>query len=92
MTSSAYTDLLKLNSQVNFALKDRDYINRVVVVKALIPGGWTRMYRSDGQMVIFIDRPTYFMLDPQRYCGVPIYDRTQILGRMATGIPVYRED
>lgn len=65
-----------------------------VVPHTIEPRGWTRMYRSDGRMLVYIQNSLWHSLDIQRYHGIPLVGGDPLgLGiNRLTGVPVYEED
>lgn len=57
--------------------------------------GWTRMYRTDGRMVVYMGREVWAGLPKQRWAGHPLIeipDDIAHLGHRLSAFPVYVED
>lgn len=68
---------------------DRPRLHHIIVTPHHIPGGYTKLYRSDGNMVAYITSEVFDSLPRQKWNDIPVYGGA--IHRF-TGVPVYREE
>lgn len=91
---NAYDDMLRTMDRIKDGRIDGPYVHSMRVTPHEIqPRGWTRIWRTDGAVVVYISRWLYDAMPKQQYGGLPllVWDDPATMEHRLLAVPVYME-